>query len=125
MKRELLKFLKCIECGSYKLDLEVKNEDDEIIEGNVVCNKCNKNYRIKEGILIVSNKVDTKKYKYWDKMYDKRNSKREIKWIENAFYDIKALKEYYAITYFFKEDLIFNNSIEIGSGLGKYSLVLK
>jgi len=123
MRRNLLNSLKCIYCDSSNLNLKTKDKD-EILEGEILCKKCKKKYVIKEGVLVVLNNANTKEYGHWDEMYKARDDKKEIVWMENAFRDRKALEEYYAITHFLKNSR-FNNSLEIGSGLGKYSFVLK
>ncbi|MFO7992385.1 MAG: methytransferase partner Trm112 [Thermoplasmata archaeon] len=49
MKRKLLDILRCPKCKG-ELELEVKEEDDEIKEGTLFCSKCDITYEIKEGI---------------------------------------------------------------------------
>jgi len=50
MKRELLDILCCPVCKG-NLELRVsKEKDGNILEGELVCNKCRVSYEIKEGI---------------------------------------------------------------------------
>jgi len=49
MKRDLMKILCCPVCKG-DLELEVREEDEEIITGELICQKCNVIYPIKEGI---------------------------------------------------------------------------
>lgn len=50
MKRDLMDIICCPVCKG-DLELKVKREeDDEIIEGELICKKCNVNYEIKDGI---------------------------------------------------------------------------
>lgn len=53
MKKEYLNIICCPYCHG-ELELEIKEEDDdEIIEGEFFCKKCQKKYEIKEGIPIL------------------------------------------------------------------------
>ncbi|RLF60063.1 MAG: Trm112 family protein [Thermoplasmata archaeon] len=50
MKRDLMDIICCPVCKG-DLELKVKREeDDEIIEGELICKKCNVSYEIKDGI---------------------------------------------------------------------------
>lgn len=49
MKRDLMEILCCPVCKG-DLELKVREEKDEIIEGELICKKCNFIYSIKEGI---------------------------------------------------------------------------
>lgn len=50
MKREILDILCCPACkGDLQLRIE-KEENGEIIEGELICERCRVNYEIREGI---------------------------------------------------------------------------
>jgi len=50
MKRDLMDIICCPVCKG-DLELKVKREEnDEIIEGELICKKCNVSYEIKDGI---------------------------------------------------------------------------
>ena len=50
MKRDLVDIICCPVCKG-DLELKVKREEnDEIIEGELICKKCNVSYEIKDGI---------------------------------------------------------------------------
>ncbi|MCJ2520936.1 MAG: methytransferase partner Trm112 [Candidatus Thermoplasmatota archaeon] len=49
MKRDLMEILCCPVCKG-DLELEVDVEEEEILEGKLICNSCNEVYEIKEGI---------------------------------------------------------------------------
>lgn len=50
MKRKLLDIICCPNCKG-DLELEIlKEENDEIIEGKLICKKCGKIFHIEEGI---------------------------------------------------------------------------
>lgn len=50
MKRDLMDIICCPVCKG-DLELKVKREeDDEIVEGELICKKCNVSYEIKDGI---------------------------------------------------------------------------
>ncbi|MCQ5340513.1 MAG: Trm112 family protein [Candidatus Methanomethylicota archaeon] len=50
MKRKLLDILACPICKNYPLELIVFEEKEEIEEGLLICNKCNRWYPIMESI---------------------------------------------------------------------------
>ena len=53
MKASLVDILKCIKCDA-NLELRIKEESDgEVLEGELVCMKCNFSYPIKEGIAVM------------------------------------------------------------------------
>ena len=50
MKKDLMEILACPMCkGDLKLTVD-KEEGDEVIEGNLVCTKCNERYPINDSI---------------------------------------------------------------------------
>jgi len=50
MRRELMNIICCPVCkGDLELKVE-KEENDEIIEGKLICRKCNVSYEIKDSI---------------------------------------------------------------------------
>jgi uncharacterized protein YbaR (Trm112 family) len=49
MKRELMEILCCPVCKG-DLELKVEVEEEEILEGQLICHECNHAYEIKEGI---------------------------------------------------------------------------
>jgi uncharacterized protein YbaR (Trm112 family) len=50
MKKDMINILCCPTCKG-DLDLEIKNvTNEEIIEGNFICKKCNCKYSIENGI---------------------------------------------------------------------------
>ncbi|MFO7791612.1 MAG: methytransferase partner Trm112 [Candidatus Saliniplasma sp.] len=49
MKRSLMDILRCPECKG-ELELSVDEEDDEIEEGSLYCEKCKVEYPIEDGI---------------------------------------------------------------------------
>ena len=51
MKENLLKYLKCLSCGSNNFELKVDAENEiEIREGNIICKSCKQIYKITNGI---------------------------------------------------------------------------
>ncbi|HEX17680.1 MAG: Trm112 family protein [Thermoplasmata archaeon] len=50
MKKELMDIICCPVCKG-DLDLKVRKEEgDEILEGELICNKCGVTYKIEDGI---------------------------------------------------------------------------
>ncbi len=49
MKRDLMEILCCPVCKG-DLELVVDKEEEEIIEGKLICKKCNVNYPIEDSI---------------------------------------------------------------------------
>ncbi len=49
MKRDLMEILCCPVCKG-DLELRVEVEEDEILEGQLICHQCDQTYEIKEGI---------------------------------------------------------------------------
>ncbi len=77
MKRELIRFLRCPYClkeelsfpGTSEINIDIKK--DEIREGYIKCNNCNKNFIIKDGIidlLISSDSEITSEQKGWEEL---------------------------------------------------------
>ena len=88
----------------------------------LVCNKCGEKYAIREGILVLK---PQRGFETWDELYKKRNFKKEIKQMR-SYLNNKRVLDYYIFAGIIKRNgLKLKNSLEIGSGLGKYSLVLK
>ncbi|MDI9643634.1 MAG: Trm112 family protein [Candidatus Verstraetearchaeota archaeon] len=50
MKRRLMEILACPMCRNHPLELIVFSEENEIDEGIIICNSCNRWYPIKETI---------------------------------------------------------------------------
>jgi len=51
MKKDLLDILACPKCKHHPLELIVEKEiDDEVVEGRLVCVKCQVSYIIEDGI---------------------------------------------------------------------------
>lgn len=135
MNRDILNKLFCLSCGNKELKLEIKStkEDNnhEILEGKISCKNCGNYYLISNGILHTSPKKDFMKYEHWDKIYENSglcfSSKKHLeKQVSIALNDEKVLLSYYSLVDLAKRNnLRVENSIEIGSGSGVYSLMLK
>lgn len=53
MKKKYIELLCCPYCHG-DLELEIKKEEnDEILEGKFICKKCNKEYKIEDGVPIM------------------------------------------------------------------------
>ncbi len=52
MKANLVKYLRCIDCGGDIMLQINESKDDEILEGHIVCNACKTHYPIKNGLPI-------------------------------------------------------------------------
>lgn len=51
MKKELLKKLQCIKCGSHSLELkQTKKSAREIVSGTIICKNCGQKFAIRKGI---------------------------------------------------------------------------
>lgn len=100
MRRKLLKILSCVKCAG-DLELKVKSKDgDQIISGDLICNKCRSSYPIINGI---PRFVDTDKYvssfsfewsTHQETQLDSRSGKKESRktFYEKTLFDPKKIK---------------------------------
>ncbi len=105
MRKGLLKFLWCPECHS-ELSLLASGIDSEIIEGNLVCYKCRKDYPIVRGIPRFTNTESySESFGYeW----------RYLNWIRED-----DEREFWTITDWKSEDLSGKKVLEVGCGGGR------
>lgn len=124
MRKDIIKKLLCPKCKNTNLELvSLKRGIKDIIEGRILCEKCNSSYVITDGIVrFVAPKDDL-----WDNEWRKRfNPNENKKLISTALKNKETLISYVPIAKLaIRNKIDVKDSIEIGCGSGTYSLLLK
>jgi uncharacterized protein YbaR (Trm112 family) len=115
---------------SGRFELTITNANDG--EGIVLCQSCRTSFPVSEGILDLSSKAENKLNR-WDELYNqgiKGNQIRTVdevaRFLNNGLNNVPSLSAFYPLIGLINNlNAKFTNSIEIGSGTGSYSLLLK
>jgi len=123
MKLSIIEKLRCLNCNSTLFDLKILRESqDEIIDGFLICRSCGTQYKIKEGILImmpndikIEGDDKIKVFHEYANRYDSwfTSDKGRILF-QN---ELKAIKK--AI-----ENIAIHEAVELGVGTGEFAVNL-